>query len=68
MAARALHALMGVVVAWTVLVEASPNVDRDHCTAMGVGKSATVRGGTMVSHTDDSGDATSDLRLNLADL
>eukprot|EP00963_Diacronema_lutheri_P004167 scaffold316_cov352-Pavlova_lutheri.AAC.31 len=63
MAARALHALMGVVVAWTVLVEASPNVDRDHCTAMGVGKSATVRGGTMVSHTDDSGDATSDLRL-----
>lgn len=30
---------------------------------MGVGRAASKRGGTMVSHTDDSGDTTSDLRL-----
>lgn len=33
------------------------------CTAIGVGKKASVDGSVMVAHTDDAGDGTSDLRL-----
>ena len=37
--------------------------EHDHCTAIGLGRKATASGATMIAHTDDSGYATSDLRL-----